>query len=147
MYRKAQFWDRLNIYINDLPGVPKTCLLESYVDDSKLYLSFAVKDFEDAANQLDEDLERVAAWCCQNSLLTNPDKTKLLLLGTQQMLKRIPENFCVTLLGKKIFPVLSAKVMGMMLDSCLSYNEHINDVVSKCTAGLCQIISLTRNRF
>ena len=33
-----------NIYINDLPGVRKTCSLESYVDDSKSYLSFIVKE-------------------------------------------------------------------------------------------------------
>ena len=84
-----------------------------------------MKDFENAANQLDEDLERVAAWCCQNSLLISPDKTKLLLLGAPKMLKKIAENFCVTLVGKKIFPVLSAKDFGVTLDSHLNYNEHV----------------------
>ena len=62
----------------------------------------------------------IAAWCCQNSLLINPDKTKLLLLGTPQMRKQISEDFCVSLLGKKIFPVSSAKDLGVTLDSCLS---------------------------
>ena len=33
-----------NLYINDLPSVCKTCNVESYVDDSKLYLSFPGKD-------------------------------------------------------------------------------------------------------
>ena len=47
------------------------------------------------------------------------------------MCKRIPENFCVTLLGKKIFPVSSAKDLGMTLDACLSYNKHVTDVASK----------------
>ena len=32
-----------NVHINDMPGVPDYCSLESYVDDSKLYLSFLVK--------------------------------------------------------------------------------------------------------
>ena len=114
----------------------------AYVDDSKLFLSFIVKELENAANKLDDDLERIAAWCCQNSLLINPDKTKLLLLRTPQMPKRIPEDFCVSLLGKKIFPVSSAKDLGVTLDSCLSYHEHVTDVVSKCTASLCQINSV-----
>ena len=53
-----------NVYINDLPGVPDYCSLESYVDDSKLHLSFLVKDIDGAARQITEDLRKVAAWCC-----------------------------------------------------------------------------------
>ena len=68
--------------------MPNICSLESYVDDSKLYISFPVKDIDIAAGQLTEDLRRIAAWCCANSLLINPDKTKLLLLGTSQMLRK-----------------------------------------------------------
>ena len=30
------------IYLNDFPSIPEVCSLESYVDDSKLYLSFPV---------------------------------------------------------------------------------------------------------
>ena len=47
-----------NIYINDLPLVPNICSLESYVDDSKLYISFPVKDIDIVAGQLTEDLHR-----------------------------------------------------------------------------------------
>ena len=32
------------IYLNDLPLGPKTCSIESYVDDSKVLLSFTMKD-------------------------------------------------------------------------------------------------------
>ena len=35
-----------------------------------------------AMEHLSEDLQRIAAWCCTHRLLINPDKTKLLLLGT-----------------------------------------------------------------
>jgi len=50
-----------NVYINDLPGVPDYSSLESYVDDSKLHLSFLVKDINGAAQQITEDLRKVAA--------------------------------------------------------------------------------------
>ena len=82
----------LNIYINDLPVVPNIGSLESYVDDSKLYISFPVKDFDIVAGQLTKDLGRIAAWCCTNSPLINPDKTKLLLLGAVQNSRRYPCN-------------------------------------------------------
>ena len=97
-----------NIYINDLPLVPNICSLE-YVDDSKLYILFPVKDIDIVAGQLTEDLRRIAGWCCANSLLINPDKTKLSLLGTRQMLHKIPDDIHVTVLGKQIYPVSSAK--------------------------------------
>ena len=32
------------IYINEIPNIPEFGSLESYVDDSKLYLSFSVFD-------------------------------------------------------------------------------------------------------
>ena len=54
-----------------------------------------------AVEHLPEDLQRIAAWCCTHSLLINPDKTKLLLLGTPQMLARVPKGFGVTLLSKE----------------------------------------------
>ncbi len=90
-----------NIYISDLPNIPNVCPLESFVDGSKLYLSFTIKDAEVAETQLNNDLKRIAAWCCSLSLLINPEKTKLLLLGTPKMLQQMPEKFNVVLLGKK----------------------------------------------
>ena len=33
-----------NVYVNDLPTVPKACSVELYVDDSKPYLTFQSKD-------------------------------------------------------------------------------------------------------
>ena len=32
------------VYVNDLPSTPKHCLVESYVDDTKLYMSFQPHD-------------------------------------------------------------------------------------------------------
>ena len=77
-----------NIYLNDLPTIPNFSDLESYVDDSKLYLSFPIKYVSEVMWNINEDLSKITAWCCHNSLLINPDKTKVLVLGTPQMLQR-----------------------------------------------------------
>ena len=87
-----------NIYINDLPGIPRVSSVESYVDDSKLYVTFPLKDSNTVMAQLSEDLKNIAAWCCSNSLLINPHKTKLLVFGTRQMLEKVPSNFKASLL-------------------------------------------------
>ena len=72
-------------------------------------------------------------------LLINPDKTKVLVLGTHKMLQRLPDDFYVTLLEKRITPTISARDLGIQLDSTLSFNEHIANTVSTCIASLCQI--------
>ena len=128
-----------SIYINDLPGIPNSSSLESYVDDSKLFLSFVVKEMGEAVKRLNEDIRMVASWSCNHSLLINPEKTKLLVMGTRQLLSTLPEDFHVTLLGKEIYPVSSAKDLGIILDRSLTYDDHITEVVSKCVAALCQI--------
>ena len=50
------------MYINDLPGIHNLSSLESYVDDSKLFLSFVVKEMGDAMKRLNEDIRMVASW-------------------------------------------------------------------------------------
>ena len=62
------------------------------------------------------------------SPLSNPDKTRLLLLGTSQMLACMPKDFSITLLGKKIRPSHSAKDLFVVVDPHLSFNEHVTDV-------------------
>jgi len=125
--------------MNDLPLVPNICSLESYVGDWKLYISFPVKNIDNVAGQLTKDLRRIAVWCCTNSLLINPNKIKLLLLGTCQMLRKIPDNIHVTLLGKQIYPVSSANDLGITIDASLTNDELVTNLVSSCAASLCQI--------
>ena len=104
------------IYLNDLPTAPTFCNLESYVDDSKLFMSFPLVELDAAIEKLEQDLHCVAQWCCENHLLINPDKTKLLFLGTRQMLSRLPEDPRVVFLGKTLKPTDFAKDLGVFLD-------------------------------
>ncbi len=65
-----------NIYVNDLPNLPKESSLESYVDDAKIFLSFPIVDAETAATKLSEDMNRITTWYCSDILLVNPGKTR-----------------------------------------------------------------------
>ena len=127
------------IYLNDIPSIPDVCSLESYVDDSKLYLSFPIAEANNMIQQINNDLHKIASWCCHNSLLINPEKTKLLVLGTRQMLQKLPADFHVSLLGTKVTPSPSVRDLGLQLDCTLSYDEHITQTVSSCIGSLCQI--------
>ena len=59
---------------------------------------------------------------CTNSLVINPDKTKLLVIGVPQITRSLPSFSTVKLLGKEIKPVPVAKDLGLIIDYSLSYN-------------------------
>ena len=127
------------IYINDLSRVPQASELESFVDDSKIFMSFPIEDIASGKTKIEEDLKLVAAWFFENKLLINPEKTKLLLIGTRQLLGKLLEETTITFLGEEITPTTNAKDLGLTLDSYLTYDYHIKNVVSSCMAKLCQI--------
>ena len=75
-----------SIYVNDLSAVSEVCSTACYVDDTKLILSFTPDEFHAAEDNINADLQRIRDWCFENYLLLNPDKTKLMVFGSQQMI-------------------------------------------------------------
>ena len=130
--------DLFTVYINDLLSVPEYCQTACYVDDSKLYLKFKTSELCDAISAGNSDLREICRWCCQNALLMNQDKTKLLVIGVPKLLQQLPD-FIITLCGKPILPIPVAKDLGVFLDQRLSYDEHISKTVSSCMNKLIQI--------
>ena len=126
------------IYVNDLLSVPAHCKSVCYVDDCKLYLSFRSTDIARVFGYLNEDLREICRWCCQNSLLINPAKTKILLVGVPQLLRKLPPT-SISLLGKEITPVPVAKDPGVYIDQSLTYNDHVAKTTSNCIFKLVQI--------
>ena len=126
------------LYMNDLPTVTKFSNIESYVDDTKIYLSCASKDIHSCLHQVTQDLESIATWCCANHLLINPNKTKLVLFGTSQLVSKL-SDVTVPFLGQQLIPVSSAKDLGVILDSSLTFSSHISSLSSSLLSSLCQI--------
>ena len=87
-----------------------------------------VKDKDTSITDLQQHLTSIRNWCFNNSLLINPDKAKLIVFGTKQMLSRL-DDFKLSLLGKELTPC----------DPQLSYDEHISKTLSSCASRLCQI--------
>ena len=71
-----------------------------------------------------KDVFNIRNWCFRNRLLLNPTKTKLMVLGSSQLLPPL-QDFSVSLLLKDIFPTQTAKDLGVTLDPYLFFDEHI----------------------
>ena len=87
---------------------------------------------------MNEDLLQVRNWCVENRLLLNPDQTKLIVFGSWQVTSKLHE-FHLSLLGKDISPVQSARDLGLILNPNLTFDNHITTSVSECIARLAQI--------
>ena len=55
------------------------------------------------------------------------------------MSSRVPEGFAVSLLGKEILPPPLAKSLGVVMDSHLSFDEHVADLATRTSGYLRQI--------
>ena len=84
------------------------------------------------------DLQKICKWCARNSLLLNPDKTKLMVVGLPQLTKQLPP-ISVSIFDKTISPVPFARDLGVYLDQPLSYDTHITKTVSSCFNQLVHI--------
>ena len=126
------------MWVFSLPSVVKFSNVESYRYDTKVYLSFSSKDIDSCLTKVTEDLRLIAAWCCTNKLLINPSKTRLILFGMRQLLSKIPD-VRVPFLGQNLAPVPLVKYLGIILDSNLTFNEHVNTLTLSLISTLCQI--------
>ena len=126
------------IYINDLISVITHSQPAAYVDDSQLHFKFSVSDSSSAVAAVNQDLRDISKWCAKNSLLINPEKTKLVVVGSAQLIKRLP-HISLSLLGKTISPVSVAKDLGVYIDQYLTYDVHVTKTVSSCMNQLVQI--------
>lgn len=57
--------------------------LQSYVDNTKLVISFKMKDSSEAFTNLRDGLHRIGQWCSNNLLLLNQSKTKLMVFDSK----------------------------------------------------------------
>ena len=124
--------------MNDLPSVVKFSSVESYVVNTKVYLSCSSKNIDSCLAKVSEDLRFIASWCCTNKLLINLDKTKPILFGTKHLLSKVLD-IRIPFIGQNLTPVSLVKDLDITMDSNLTFNEHVNTLTSSRISILCQI--------
>ena len=75
---------------------------------------------------------------CRFATGARQDKINCFREPTDQMTSKLHE-FHLSLLGKDISPVQSARDLGVILDPNLTFDNHITTTVSECIARLAQI--------
>ena len=75
------------VYINDLPLYVEKSKLDLFADDVTLHSSSAGMNVIE--NHHNCDIEKIDAWCLQNRIKINENKTKCMLMGTSKKLSKL----------------------------------------------------------
>lgn len=124
-----------NIFINDLPQVLK-CNLLLFADDSKIYTK--IRDANDCI-ALQGDINILCEWCNNNDIVLNVDKC-FVVAFTNRIVKLQTEY---KMLDKKLNQVHSIKDLGVIFDSKLNFDQHIDEISKKASRMLGFIMRAT----
>ena len=124
------------VYINDIVDVIRSSDISLFADDAKL--GHVVSSDNDRI-KLQEDIDSMENWADTWSLQFNPKKCKVLHLG-----KNNP-NYDYTMTKDKLVLDNSdaERDLGVVIDSALSFSNHINEIVSKAN----RILGLIKRNF
>ena len=120
------------LYVNDLPSVVNYCLLDLYADDAEMHCSDS--DLQTVENCLQSDLTSVATWLGSSRLCLNVDKSSCMLIGSRQRVAG--QTLSVSVGGSVLFQVHSVQYLGVLIDSVLSWNLHICNMISRVRSRL-----------
>ena len=126
-----------NLFVNDITHVVQSkCVL--FADDTLLY---RIIRNETDMQMLQADITHVINWCSINKMQLNATKTKVLRIAPR---KRNVEKTKYTIDDNTIEQVNSIKYLGITLNSSLTWDDQVNNVIKKANRMLGLISRLGR---
>ena len=103
-----------------------------FADDTQLYISFTPTNSALSLETLTNTFTDILSWMNLNKLLLNPSDTEFLLIGTQQQRLKFSDLTNLSL-SNDIIPVSSsARNLGFIFDSDMSFSDQINSLSISC---------------
>ena len=110
--------------------------LHDNIDDTPLCISFSPGNFPQNIQLLQNTIYEISSLMASNFLSLNSSKTEFLLIGLTKLAKidnlslSMPSNTSI------IEPVASARNLGVIFDSNLSFSDHISYISKTCFAHI-----------
>ena len=114
------------LYINDIFQNLSFLKCYTYADDVQLLATAESSDLLCFQNSINRDLSHIAEWSKANELLLNPEKYKIMIFS-----KNSNPNLDILLDNKRLDTVTHYKTLGLIIDNDLSFNYHVNFIISK----------------
>lgn len=116
------------LYIFDLPSLALNGTIHSYADDIQLLNSFHPCD-SNVANNINYDLEQLENYISGHGLTLNVTKTQLIFIGAPSAVQNASVSSSIFLDNQAIKPSKTVKVLGLMLDEHLTFENHVRHLL------------------
>lgn len=131
------------IFINDLFASTLSGELQMYADDAVLV--YKSKSLDEIKTLMTADVVTINAWCLQNAMALNVEKTKYIIIDSKKMeYVNNFQDFRVIFEGKQIERVEEFKFLGLTIDNKLSWINHIDSIKKKILPTLFAIYRIRR---
>ena len=102
-----------------------------YADDTTLFIKLSDSKVV-LPSQLQQCVDDIVEWCLRNDMQINPDKTEALLIGSAANIRKHDCSQNLPIGGTNVKLQDSVKIIGVTLDSVLSFDKHTSNVVQSC---------------
>ena len=115
------------IYVNNLNYAIRYCSVHHFADDTNLLnYNNSVKRMNKQGNQ---DLKILTNWLDANRFCLNVSKTEVVSFKSSRKLTDVPLK--LKLNGKRLYPTISVKYLGINNDENLIWEQQISDIAIK----------------
>ena len=130
------------LYINDIALVSNLLFLLLFADESNVFVTG--RDIDAMIDQVNTEMAKIVPWLNANKLTLNMRKTHFIVFKTAK--KHISSSKSVLINNHPIKQVTTTKFLGIIIDSSLSWCDHILAIKGKASRGI-GILSKTRRYF
>ena len=120
------------LYINDLHYSTKDSTLILFADDSSVFIQG--DNMRDISNKMNRELASIYKWTNSNKLSLNVNKTYCMVFKKRRQYLNTNPN--ITISNKMIDIVNSTKFLGVLIDSSLTWDDHILYIRKKIAKGI-----------
>ena len=111
------------LYINDLPNISKELKFYLFANDTNIFLES--NDLKSLEKTMNKELLKLHEWLCINRLSLNITKTNFVIFHAKNKTKS-PVTILIN--NKAIDEVEEVKYLGIIIDSKLTFKNHINEL-------------------
>ena len=133
------------IYINDLSNISEVLHFYLFADDTNIY--YEAETMKKLESVINKELKKLDSWLIGNRLALNIDKTNVLFFHPYN--KPIKQRITLKIHKKAILEREYIKYLGIMVDSTLTCNIHIDKIsktISRATGLLYKIRPFVNNK-
>ena len=128
------------LFINDLPLCNLKHYTDLFADDGTI--SVTGKNINFIINELNSVINNIFLWCKHNKMIINVSKTNCMYIASRQKLSTLKNCLSGVKIDQPVLNVTNCeKVLGVFIDSSLSWSTHIDYIVTKVNSLLALLVN------